>query len=146
MTAIRRLDHVAVVVRDTDAALRHFGDHLGLEVVSTEELETPRVRLTYLDLGNALLQLVEPLDGDSAVAEHLARHGEGLHHIAFGVDDVEGVANQLAPDGAPPARPGSGRGRPSAFVPGDPAHGVRLETTRFDRAADVDAVPGWLAP
>jgi methylmalonyl-CoA/ethylmalonyl-CoA epimerase len=146
VTAIRRLDHVAVVVRDTDAALRHFAGHLGLGIVSTEVLETPRVRLTYLDLGNALLQLVEPLDADSAVADHLARHGEGLHHIAFGVDDVEGVANELAPDGAPPARLGSGRGRPSAFVPGVAVHGVVLETTRFHRMQDVEAVPGWLAP
>lgn len=145
MSAIRRLDHVAVVVRNTDAALRHFGDRLGLEVVSTEELAHPRVRLTYLDLGNALLQLVEPLDADSPVADHLERHGEGLHHIAFGVDDVEGVANELAPGGAPPPRLGSGRGRASAFVPGEAVHGVRLETTRFDRARDVDAVPGWLA-
>jgi methylmalonyl-CoA/ethylmalonyl-CoA epimerase len=146
MTALRRLDHVAVVVRDTRAALEHFAGRLGLEVVSTEGLESPHVRLTYLDVGNALLQLVEPLDADSPVAVHLEHHGEGLHHIAFGVEDVEGVANALAPDGAPPARMGSGRGRPSAFVPGDAVHGVRLETTRFDRTQDVDEVPGWLTP
>ena len=144
MSAIRRLDHVAVVVRDTETALEHFVGRLQLRVVSTEELEVPRVRLTYLDLGNAFLQLVEPLDGESAVAEHLSRHGEGLHHICLGVDDVEGVANDLAPEGAPAARVGSGRGRPSAFVPGGTTHGVLLETTRFERAQDVDGSPGWL--
>jgi methylmalonyl-CoA/ethylmalonyl-CoA epimerase len=137
VTPLRRLDHVAIVVRDTGAALEHFSGRLGLALVSTEVLETPSVRLTYLDLGNTMLQLVEPLDDVSPAAVYLAEHGEGLHHIAFGVDDVAGVANALAPPGAPAATLGSGRGRASAFVPGEPVHGVRLETTRFEPELDV---------
>jgi len=62
VTPLRRLDHVAVVVRSTEDALRYYGDQLGLRVHSTEELDAPHVRLTYLDVGNAFLQLVEPLD------------------------------------------------------------------------------------
>ena len=132
MSALRRLDHVAVAVADTDRALEYFAGRLGLEVASTEVIETPHVRLTYLDAGGVFIQLVEPLDDESPIAVHLAEHGEGLHHIAFAVEDVAGTAAELADPGAPDVTLGSGRGRPSAFVPGDPHHGVRVEVTGAD--------------
>jgi methylmalonyl-CoA epimerase len=132
MTPLRRLDHVAVAVEDTDRALAYFVDRLGLHVASTEEIQTPHVRLTYLDAGGVFIQLVEPLDDESPIAAHLAAHGEGLHHIAFAVEDVAGTAADLADPGAPPVTIGSGRGRPSAFVPGPAHHGVRVEVTGAD--------------
>jgi methylmalonyl-CoA/ethylmalonyl-CoA epimerase len=146
MSAIRRLDHVAIAVRDTEAALERLGAGFGLAVLASEEIARPHVRLTYLDCGNASIQLVEPLDDQSPIAEFLAEHGEGLHHICFGVDDVSAGATELSPDGTPPAAIGSGRGRPSAFVAGEPPNGVRVEVTEFDREADVEASPGWLRP
>jgi methylmalonyl-CoA/ethylmalonyl-CoA epimerase len=142
-TVLKRLDHVAVVVRDTATALRHFSGSLGLEVVSSETLSKPRVRLTYLDLGNTLLQLVEPLDDRSAVAVELAERGEGLHHLCFAVESVGEAATALANSDRPPTL-GSGRGRASAFVEGSPLHGVRLECTEFRPEDDLGG-PGWLA-
>lgn len=140
---LKRLDHVAVVVRDTEAAVQHFSGSLGLEVVSSEELLEPKVRLTYLDLGNTLLQLVEPLDDSSAVAVALAENGEGLHHLCFAVESVVEAATALA---EPPQAPmlGSGRGRPSAFVAGAVRHGVRIECTEFRREIDLGGA-GFLA-
>jgi methylmalonyl-CoA/ethylmalonyl-CoA epimerase len=143
MSRLRRLDHVAVAVRDTELALRYFRDRLGLEVAASEELESPRVRLTYLDAGNAYIQLLEPLEPDEPLARWLAENGEGLHHVCFGVDDVLGTARELSADGAAPAA-GSGRGRVSAFVPGPPEHGVLVECTEFRRDEDVYGTPGWL--
>lgn len=142
---VRRLDHVAIAVRDTDEAVARLGKGYGLSVVSSEELEQPHVRLTYLDCGNAFIQLVEPLDDSTPVARFLDDHGEGLHHICFGVDDVEAGAAALSPEGTPPAALGSGRGRPSAFVSGAPPCGVLVEVTEFNRAEDADGSPGWLA-
>ncbi len=110
MTPIRRLDHVAVLVRSTDEALRFYRDRLGLTVHSSEELETPRVRLTYLDAGNAYLQLVEPLTDDSPLSAWLDEHGEGLHHICFGVDDVPAAVASLSDPGLRRSVLGSGRG------------------------------------
>lgn len=138
----KRLDHVAVVVHDTDAALRYFSGRLGLEVVSSEVLLEPHVRLTYLDLGNTFLQLVEPLDNGSAVAASLAEHGEGLHHLCFAVESVVDAAISLADPPEAPAL-GSGRGRASAFVAGPVRHGVRLECTEFRRDIDLGG-EGWL--
>lgn len=146
MTPIRRLDHVAVLVRDTDEALRAFSERLGLAVVSSEELPTVRVRLTYLQTGNTYLQLVQPLDAQSELARTLEEQGEGLHHICFGVEDVSAAAVELAGPDAPEVRIGSGRGRVSAFVPGEPLHGVRLECTEFRHTEDVDEIAGWLPP
>jgi methylmalonyl-CoA/ethylmalonyl-CoA epimerase len=126
---LRRLDHVAVVVRDTDAALRHFRDTLGLRVAAVDEPPEIAVRLTYLDLGNAYLQLVEPLDGETAVARWLADRGEGLHHLCFEVGDLASALERLRPDGEAQPTLGSGRGRPTGFVAGEPPHGVPIELT-----------------
>jgi len=141
MTSIRRLDHIAIAVADTERALRRFRDQLGLHVVHQEDLEQPPVRLTYLDAGNAYLQLVQPLDDASSLACWLREHGEGLHHVCFGADDAVAAAAEM---GAGEARPGQGRGRPSAFVPGDPSHGVIVEFTEFRRDEDVEHTAGWL--
>jgi methylmalonyl-CoA epimerase len=143
VTPLRRLDHVAVVVRNTEEALRTFRDRLGLQVVHSEVIPAPNVRLTYLDCGNAFLQLVEPLDADHELSRWLAEKGEGVHHVCFGVDDVLAAAEQLGQEAGPPV-PGSGRGRVSAFVPGEPPHGVRLECTEFRRTEDVVETAGWL--
>ena len=141
---IRRLDHVAVVVADTERALEHFRDRLGLVVAAVDEPPEVAVRLTYLDLGNAWLQLVEPLDPQHPLASWLADHGEGLHHICFAVDDVVSELTRMGPAGLPVPSLGSGRGRPAGFPAGDPPHGVRIECTVFDRVADVDRTAGML--
>jgi methylmalonyl-CoA/ethylmalonyl-CoA epimerase len=145
MTQLRRLDHVAIAVRDTAAALARFETGFGLSVISSEEIEQPHVRLTYIDCGNSMIQLVEPLDEDSPIAEFLEAHGEGLHHICFGVEDVPGAAAALSPARTPPAALGSGRGRPSAFVAGEAPCGVPVEVTEFSLHEDVERVSGWIS-
>jgi methylmalonyl-CoA/ethylmalonyl-CoA epimerase len=126
---IRNLDHIAVAVSDTDQALRHFRDRLGLKIVAVDFPPEVPVKLTYLDLGNTYLQLVEPLDPEHTLAAWIAEHGEGMHHVCFGVDDLEEELRRLGPAGEPVPPLGSGRGRPAGFVAGTPAHGVRLECT-----------------
>jgi methylmalonyl-CoA epimerase len=144
VTPIRRLDHVAVVVRSTEEALRFYRDRLGLPVHSSEELDSPRVRLTYLDAGNAYVQLVEPLDSSSPLVVWLDENGDGLHHICFGVDDVVAAVSELSDPGAEVVL-GSGRGRPSSFLTTNGSD-VRIECTEFRHEEDVDRATGWLAP
>jgi methylmalonyl-CoA/ethylmalonyl-CoA epimerase len=143
VTPIRRLDHVAVLVRSTDEALRFFCDRLGLAVHSSEKLDAPRVRLTYLDTGNAYVQLVEPLDSTSPLASWLEENGEGLHHICFAVDDVPDAVAELSDPGSEVVL-GSGRGRVSSFVTNGTS--VRIECTEFRHDEDVEGSAGWLAP
>lgn len=143
MTHLRRLDHVAVLVRSTDDALEFYAGRLGLDVHSSEVIEQPHVRLTYLDAGNVFLQLVEPLDDDSPLGTWLAEHGEGLHHLCFGVDDVATAVGALSDPGAPVVL-GNGRGRVSSFLTAAGSHGVPIECTEFDHATDVAASAGFL--
>lgn len=142
MTVLRRLDHVAVAVRDTEEALGFYRDRLGLPVAHSEEIPVPHVRLTYLDAGNAYIQLVEPLDPGSPLSDWLDENGDGLHHLCFGVDDVAGAAAALSDPGTEVVL-GSGRGRPSAFVSTSAGGGIRIECTEFVRSEDVDATAGW---
>jgi methylmalonyl-CoA/ethylmalonyl-CoA epimerase len=135
MTQLRRLDHVAILVRDTNEALLYFRDRLGLPVHSTETHDTPPVRLTYLDAGNMFIQLLEPLDADSTLATTLNVEGEGLHHICFGVDDVAEAVVELSDPGAQIVF-GSGRGRVSGFINTGDSHGVTIECTEFVNAIE----------
>ena len=100
------------------------------------------MRLTYLDAGNMFLQFVEPLDGDSPLTRWLEEHGEGLHHLCFGVDDVATAVGALS-DRASPLCSGTAAAASRASSAAG-SHGVRIECTEFDRATDVDASPGFL--
>jgi methylmalonyl-CoA/ethylmalonyl-CoA epimerase len=141
---IRRLDHIGVLVRDSETALTWFRDVLGLQVALVDIIDTPPVKLTYLDCGNSFLQLVEPLDPDGPLFALLDRDGEGFHHVCFGVDDPEKAARAMSSDGSSSVTLGSGRGRRSVFAPGPVRYGLRLECTEFDRAVDVDGSRGFL--
>jgi methylmalonyl-CoA epimerase len=136
---LRRLDHIAVAVRDTDKALDYFTGTLGLEVAYVDELEAPPVRLTYVDAGNVYVQLVSPR-APCAIATWLDEHGEGLHHICFAVDDVVETVRMLAGSDREPEL-GSGRGRVAAFVPNGNPFGVAIECTEF-RPGDGTAREG----
>ena len=142
MPVVRRLDHVAIGVRDSDRAAADLCARLGLQVIATEEVSRLHVRLTYLDAGNCYLQLVEPLDPSSQLGRWLEEHGEGVHHVCFGVDSVPAAITRISGRHVS-VELGSGRGRASAFVP-DPILGTRFECTEFSRQEDVEAMPGWL--
>jgi methylmalonyl-CoA/ethylmalonyl-CoA epimerase len=139
-TLLRRLDHVAIAVRDKDKALAYFSQTLGLALIHTDELEKPPVTLLYLNAGNILIQLLSPR-ADCDLSRWLDEHGDGLHHVCFAVDDVAAAINALSDPSAPPPDLGSGRGRISAFVQGDNPAGVLIECTEF-HAADGAARSG----
>lgn len=142
---IERLDHVAIVVADTERALEFFRDQLGLKVVAVDEpaAPAPPVRLTYLATGSIPIQLVEPLEPNSPAGVWLAENGEGLHHICFSAHDVDGEIRRLAGDSA--YEPGSGLGRLAAFLPGPPPHGTLIEFTEGVAPDNGDVRPGQRA-
>jgi methylmalonyl-CoA epimerase len=87
---MRRIDHVGIAVRSIDASLAYYMGTLGLALVADGPRPDGMVRLAYLEAGDTTLQLVEPLRA-GPVADFIDRHGEGLHHVCFEVDDLEGV-------------------------------------------------------
>lgn len=127
----RRLDHIAIAVRDAQQAIGYFSGVLGLTVVHTEELEVPPVTLAYLDAGNVYIQLVAPRE-ECEISRWLDEKGEGLHHLCFAVDHVPLAIDALSrgSSGSSPEL-GTGRGRMSGFVQNGQPFGVLLECTEF---------------
>ena len=99
----RSLDHLAIVVKDTEEALKIWRDKVGLKVLFSEDVNDNTIRLTHLDLGNTQLQLVEPLTEEHPLQDWLREHGSGLHHFCFEVDDVQEAFEELPKQGLPTA-------------------------------------------
>lgn len=128
----RGLDHLAIAVADTEAALRVWRDRLGFPVLYAEKVNGDTVLLTHLDLGNTHLQLVQPLVPDHPLQAWLARNGgSGLHHFCLAVDDVGQGADAAAARGvpaAPRAHQGT-RGKRAIFLDRGATDGVQVELT-----------------
>lgn len=128
----RRLDHVAIVVRSTEEALGFYRDTLGLPVLLSEEIQSGKVRLTHLDMGNLHLQLVEPLTEDHPLTKHLNENGEGLHHLCFETENVESTLGGLPTRGLQPKSdvPHDGpKGKKAGFIDPTTTRGVVWEMT-----------------
>lgn len=126
------LDHVAILVADTEEALKVYRDRLGLPVLFSEVVNDGAVRLTHLDLGNTQLQLVEPLLESHPLYVRLQQQGEGLHHLCFSVENVETAMAEAGERGLEmaQARPHQApRGRRAAFLKPASTGGVQLEIT-----------------
>jgi methylmalonyl-CoA/ethylmalonyl-CoA epimerase len=89
------VDHVGIAVRDLDEAVRLYRDLLGLELERIEEVPAEHVRVAMFKLDRqgspGHVELLAPLDGEGAIARHLAQRGPGLHHLAVAVRDVGAV-------------------------------------------------------
>jgi methylmalonyl-CoA/ethylmalonyl-CoA epimerase len=101
---LTRIDHVGVAVRDLESAVAFYESTFGLTVVAREVQEDQGVREAMLEVaagpaGGSYVQLLEPLDPDSPVGRFLARRGEGVHHIGYGVDDVEAALESIGAAG-----------------------------------------------
>ena len=89
------LDHVAVAVKDLDAAIRLFTDVLGFELVGRESVEHMQVDVAILESGGFHLELVRPQAENTSVKKFLEKRGEGLHHIALNVKGIAETLKQL---------------------------------------------------
>lgn len=126
------LDHVAILVADTEEALRVYHDRMGLPVLLSEVVNSGAVRLTHLDMGNTQLQLVEPLDPSHPLYAHLQQQGGGLHHLCFAVEDVDEAITAVTEAGmeVAQAKPHQGtQGKRAAFLAKSSTGGVTFEIT-----------------
>jgi methylmalonyl-CoA/ethylmalonyl-CoA epimerase len=96
----RGLDHVAIAVKDLDAAIALYRDALGLELTHVEEVADQQVRTAIFGHGLGRVELICPTTSDSGVARFLEKRGEGLHHICIEVDDIEAAIASLKAKGA----------------------------------------------
>ena len=126
------IDHLAIVVPDTDAALLVWRDKFGLPVLYSEVVNNGALRLTHLSLGSTQLQLVQPLQDGHPLQAWLKEHGAGLHHFCFAVDDVSAAAAELPAHDLAAARPEPHQGtlgRRALFINPAGTDGVQVEIT-----------------
>jgi methylmalonyl-CoA/ethylmalonyl-CoA epimerase len=93
------IDHVGVAVADLDDAIGLYGGTFQMPVVHRETVEEQGVEAVLLDVGDGHVELLRPLGPDTAVGKFIDRSGPGLHHVAYRVDDIDGVLRQLAASG-----------------------------------------------
>lgn len=98
---IKKIDHIAIAVKDLEAAARTFEQILGVSPAKVQEVPTERVRVAFFPLGGAEIELVQGLGADNPVANFIAKRGEGIHHICFEVDNLQVMLDRLAAAGVP---------------------------------------------
>jgi methylmalonyl-CoA/ethylmalonyl-CoA epimerase len=129
---LTRIDHVGIACRDLAQAIAFYESTFGLEVVSREVSTEQGVREAMLRVadapaGTSYVQLLEPLGPDTPVGRFLARRGEGVHHIGYGVTDITAA---LASIGATGVR----------LIDARPRHGSMGASIAFLHPADVGGV------
>lgn len=130
MPEIRRINHIAIVVDDIEAALGFWRDSLGLKLSHVEDVPTQESIVAFLKAGNSEIELVKPTSDESGVARFLEKRGPGLHHICLEVDDIEASLNGLKANGVKLINEspliGTG-GKKIAFIHPRSTHGVLVE-------------------
>jgi methylmalonyl-CoA/ethylmalonyl-CoA epimerase len=84
-----RIDHIGVAVDDLDAAVALYSERLGMPVEHRETVEAQGVEAVLLGVGESHVELLRPLSADTAVGRFIERSGPGLHHVAYGTDDID---------------------------------------------------------
>jgi methylmalonyl-CoA/ethylmalonyl-CoA epimerase len=93
--AVIKVDHIAVVVADMDAALGFWRDALGLQLEGTETVEAEAVDVAFLPAGESRVELLRPTTDDSGIAKYLGSRGPGMHHLCLAVADIVTAIEQL---------------------------------------------------
>ena len=90
---ISRIEHLGIAVKNIEEALPYYEQVLGFECYNIETVEEQKVRTAFLKVGETKIELLEATSPDSTIAKFIENRGEGIHHIAYKVED--GVANAL---------------------------------------------------
>ncbi|MGO9118815.1 MAG: methylmalonyl-CoA epimerase [Desulfomonilaceae bacterium] len=125
---IKRIAHLGIVVRNLDAALELFTGALPLDLVHTEDYQG--MKIGFISVGDSSLELLQDVSGSSGVKKFLENNGEGIHHIAFEVDDIEQAVAELREKGVKliDEKPRAGaHGMSVAFMHPKATHGILME-------------------
>ena len=127
---LNRIYHLGYAVEDIEAACRFYTENFGLEPTGQEVVEEQGIIATMFRVGDSMIELVQPTRPDSPVGRFLERRGEGVHHVAYQVDDLEAALRELKSNGVElvdeEPRVGAG-GTRVAFVHPKSAFGVLTE-------------------
>ena len=125
-----KIDHIGIAVKSLTDAVKVYEQAIGLTVTGYDQVDDQGVRVAMLNIGESRIELVEPTGSNSAIEKFMARRGEGLHHIAVRVDNIEEALERLKASGVRLVDEVPKRGAHNtriAFVHPSSTHGVLLE-------------------
>ncbi|OIJ16305.1 methylmalonyl-CoA epimerase [Anaerobacillus arseniciselenatis] len=99
MAEPKKIDHIGIAVKSIDETLPFYVESLKLELKGIEEVATQKVRVAFLSIGEAKIELLEPISDDSPIAQFIEKKGEGIHHVALAVDNIKERLNELKENG-----------------------------------------------
>ncbi|HHZ04053.1 methylmalonyl-CoA epimerase [Acetomicrobium hydrogeniformans] len=124
------VDHIGIAVKSIDEALKFWEEALGIKCTGREEVAEQKVVTAFLPLGGTEIELLEPTSPESPISKFIESRGEGIHHLALKVEDIEAALQELKDKGIrlidEKPRCGAG-GAKIAFVHPKAAGGVLLE-------------------
>ena len=125
-----KIDHIGIAVKSLPEAVKVYQDAIGLSVSGYDEVDDQGVRVAMLTIGESRIELLEPTRADSPIEKFMSKRGEGIHHIAVRVDNIEEALERLKASGArlidSTPRRGAHDTR-TAFIHPSSTHGVLLE-------------------
>ena len=135
---LEKIDHIGIAVPDLDAAAAAYAQIFGVEPSHREVVESDGVETVMFEVGESRIELLGSLGPDSKIHNFLEKRGGGIHHVAYGVSDVQGALDRLAAEGTQlldtTPRKGAG-GKLVAFVHPKAAAGVLTELCQPDPGA-----------
>jgi methylmalonyl-CoA/ethylmalonyl-CoA epimerase len=127
---VKKIDHIGIAVHSIEKALPFYTNDLNLTLLGIEEVESEKVRVAFLKIGESKLELLEPMSKESAIAVFLDKRGEGLHHVALAVDSIQDRIDEIKEKGIrminDTPKPGAG-GAMVAFMHPKSTGGVLFE-------------------
>ena len=87
---VSKIDHIGIAVKNLDEQIHFYSDVLGLPLEKIETVPDQKVRVAIFPIGETRIELLEPTSNDSPIAKFLEKRGQGIHHIAYFVRDLEG--------------------------------------------------------
>jgi len=98
---IEKIDHIGIAVNSIDEAVKVYTECLGLKVAAIETVPDQKVRVAVIPIGSSRIELLESTDPEGPIAKHIKTRGEGLHHIALEVKNIEEALAVMENNGVP---------------------------------------------
>ncbi len=98
---ITKIDHIGIAVNSIKDTVKLYSDVFGLKVENIETVEEQKVKIAMLPLGESKIELLESTDSEGQIAKYIEKRGEGLHHLALEVKNIQGMLKTLKENGFP---------------------------------------------
>lgn len=91
----KKIDHIGIAVKDIESHMEFYKDILKMPFLGFKTIESQKVKVAMFQIGESIIELLEPVSSDSPISKFLEKRGEGIHHLCYDVEDIEETLNHL---------------------------------------------------